>query len=202
LDFYALRQIDSDRPTRQFFARLQHRLSPADRVYSYDLNEDILGRARLEMLRQLISVRDPRRLAEELSRPGAYLLAETAWVQRRAELAASLDAVETGRAGRRAMALYRSRVEYLPRISSNFLSQPPALALVLGHWSTHEAETMRHSAVEKKAPNGNHEKNRRDDGSDLCFGSLAYPERVFGDELFPEEQLLDDEIKDEGDGNS
>ena len=204
LDFYSLRQIDSDRHTRQFFARVERRLTPADRVYSYDLNEDVLGKAYLEMRRRLIRVKDPRRLGQQLSKPGAYLLAETAWVERRGrEVAVPLDPVETGRAGRRGLALYRSRVDQAPSLAAAAVAASSGLVptLASGGLLPHEAQNVSHAVWEKKTADRDREQNRRDDRGDLCSGCLAYPERLFGDQLFPEEQLFDHEVEDEGDGD-
>src|SRR5262249_30271635 len=129
LDFYSLRRIDSDRSTRQFFASVERRLSPADRLYSYELNEDVLGRAFLGRPGRIISLRDPNPLAQQLSRRGAYLLAEPKWVDRRRTLAAGLDPVERGRAGPRPMALYRSRGDGIGAISTDSNSRLPAVAV-------------------------------------------------------------------------
>jgi hypothetical protein len=203
LDFYSLRKIDSDRPARQFFARIHRRLSPADRIYSCDLNEDLLGKAYLEMPRRLTRVNDLHGLGRQLSRPGAYLLAETAWVERRGrELPGRLDPVETGRAGHRGLALYRSRTQKTPLVSAASGFASPVLTLAGAKPLAHKAQAADHSIGNEKTAHGDREQHRRDDRGDFCSRCLAYPERLFGDELFPEEQLLDHEVEDESDGDA
>src|SRR5262249_21530958 len=100
------------------------------------------------------------------------------------------------------MALYRSRGERIGAISPESLFHSPAVAVASKEWSAHEAEPTRHAMGKEKSSDAEGEKNRRDNRSDLCSGCLAYPERLFGDELLPEEQLFDHEIDDESDGDA
>jgi 4-amino-4-deoxy-L-arabinose transferase-like glycosyltransferase len=108
LDLYSLPRWKQDRATKRFFARVEGRLSPSTRLYSYELNEDVLGWACLELSRSPLSEVDSATLIERLKAPDALVIAEVA------ALAAPgiedrLEAVVRGRVESRPIALYRLR---------------------------------------------------------------------------------------------
>lgn len=107
-DSYSLPLLDRDRGARQFFGRVARQLSPTDRVYSFGLNENVLGRACIDLVPGPIAETSSRRLIEKLAGPRAFLLAETATV-RRGAWAGVLEPVVVGLPGNRSVALYRLR---------------------------------------------------------------------------------------------
>ena len=115
LDRFSLPQIGVDGPTRDFFLRVERRLTGTDRVYAWTMNEDVLGRACLELSREPIVEPDARHLRSRLAADGAFLLAEDREVARAGSLAAMpLELVEHGRAGGRPIGLYRFRNPAVP----------------------------------------------------------------------------------------
>lgn len=112
MDLFSLRRIDRDGDAREFFARVEKRLSAGGSIHTWNLNEDVLGRACLTLRRRPTAQSDEQRLVRALAEPGAFLLAETRSILR-AQRARRirLEAVETGRAGTRALTLYRLRQE-------------------------------------------------------------------------------------------
>ena len=112
LDLFSLRRMDPDAGARKFFARVQSRVSPTDSIYSFNLNEDVLGRACLALPRRPIAQSDEVRLVRALAEPGAFLLAETRSILRaQREGKIRLEPVERGSAGDRSLVLYRTRLE-------------------------------------------------------------------------------------------
>jgi len=77
LDRYSLPRWNRDRSTWDFFSRVERRLAAGGgRVVAYDLNEDVLGLACLQLTRVPLAEDDPARLEEVLKSPGTYLLIE------------------------------------------------------------------------------------------------------------------------------
>lgn len=109
LDQFSVSRLDRDSGTRAFFARVTSRVTPADLIYAWDLNEGVLGRACLDLPRPPIPEPDARRLARRLEPPGTYVLAETSVLRRSPALRSALELVERGFAGGRALGLYRLR---------------------------------------------------------------------------------------------
>ncbi|HXM79264.1 MAG TPA: glycosyltransferase family 39 protein [Thermoanaerobaculia bacterium] len=109
LDQFSVTRLDRDSGTRAFFASVTSRVAPADRIYAWDLNEGVLGRACLDLPRPPIPEPDARRLAHHLEPPGTYVLAETSVLRRSPVLRSALEVVERGFAGGRAVGLYRLR---------------------------------------------------------------------------------------------
>ena len=109
LEGFSLHRMDPDRSARQFFQKVQRRVSSRDAIYTSNLNEDVLGRACLALPPGSITQSDENRLVRALADPGAFLLAETDWAMRaRRRWKIRLEPVERGYAGRRAVALYRA----------------------------------------------------------------------------------------------
>ncbi|MDQ2979807.1 MAG: glycosyltransferase family 39 protein [Acidobacteriota bacterium] len=109
LDQFSVSRLDRDSGTGAFFARVTSRVTPADLIYAWDLNEGVLGRACLDLPRPPIPEPDARRLARRLEPPGTYVLAETSVMRRSPALRSALELVERGFAGGRALGLYRLR---------------------------------------------------------------------------------------------
>lgn len=108
-DRYALPRLDPDRGGREFFARVQRHLAPGRGLYSYRLNEDVLGRACLELRPAPVAEDDTARLRTELKLSPGFVLADERKVDRLgAARDLSLSPVETGRIGGRHVALYES----------------------------------------------------------------------------------------------
>jgi hypothetical protein len=106
LDCFSLRRMDPDASARQFFARVGQHVPSEGRIYSYGLNEDVLGRACLALARRPSAESDEQRLVRALADPGAFLLAETRAITG-GKLKIRLAPVVSGNAGRRPVALYR-----------------------------------------------------------------------------------------------
>jgi hypothetical protein len=81
LDRFSLPRIERDGPTRDFFARVQREVGPTGVVYSYRLNENVLGRACLDLHRPPVAEDDWRVVTGHLRGGGAYLLAEVPKVE-------------------------------------------------------------------------------------------------------------------------
>src|SRR5207249_1415721 len=167
LDRYSLPHWKRDRATRNFFMRVERRLAPGDRLYSFELNEDVLGWACLELSHPPAAENEPNRLIRELEKPGAFLLAEAEAISRfRAAWADSLEMVVRGRAGSRAIALYRMRTAR---------SAPP------GRLSD-ETKAFAHAVREQEPSHDHGQEHRRYDGRDLRSRRLADPERLLRDD--------------------
>jgi hypothetical protein len=107
LELFSLPRMDLDRPARQFFGRVDQKVS-GGRVYSLDLNEDVLGRACLGLKRPPVSETNEIRLRGALAYPDAFLISETVSAPRTAKrLNLHLEFIETGEAGGRSIGLYR-----------------------------------------------------------------------------------------------
>ena len=110
LDRYSLPHWRRDRGTRDFFARVERRMDGRGRLYSYDLNEDVLGYACLELSRPPVAQDAPARVEEALRQPEAFLLTEPSQLRRApASWAATLQPVELGIAGNHPVVLLRLR---------------------------------------------------------------------------------------------
>ncbi|HKF45222.1 MAG TPA: glycosyltransferase family 39 protein [Thermoanaerobaculia bacterium] len=110
LDLYALPRWKQDRATKRFFARVERRMSPATRLYSFELNEDVLGWACLELSRAPLAESDPALLLERLKAPDALVILEKpALAGVPADVKDRLEAVLRGRVESRPIALYRLR---------------------------------------------------------------------------------------------
>jgi 4-amino-4-deoxy-L-arabinose transferase-like glycosyltransferase len=110
LDRYSLPRWERDRATRDFFARVERRMGGGGSLYSYDLNEDVLGRACLELSRPPLAQDDPADVEKALRRPEAFLLVETSALRKGpSSWAATLEPVELGMAGNRPVVLLRLR---------------------------------------------------------------------------------------------
>jgi 4-amino-4-deoxy-L-arabinose transferase-like glycosyltransferase len=229
LDRYSLPRWKRDFSTRDFFSRVERRMAGGGRLLAYDLNEDVLGLACLELTRPPVAEDDPARLEEDLKSPGAYLLIEKRAMRHVApSWAANLERVEAGRAGDRSVSLYRLRTPQpgppkldrpqprpLPGVcTSNFgggpCGPPNPLASgpraggrprLLSARSAAEAKALVDSVGKKKPSNKHRQKNRAGDRGDLCAGCLADPERLLGNDAAFDENALDDEIKNERHGD-
>ncbi|HYR45906.1 MAG TPA: glycosyltransferase family 39 protein, partial [Thermoanaerobaculia bacterium] len=156
LDRYSLPRWERDRATRDFFARVERRVASRDTLYSYGLNQDVLGQACLQLSRPPLAREDPASLEEVMTNPGAYLLMETAALRRApASWSNILEPVEVGRAGNRRVSLLRFRVRdrSLPRearrqeklvesLSGSGRPTPP---------SAHETNSLAHAVRKKKS---------------------------------------------------
>src|SRR5262249_40349291 len=159
------------------------RIDPATRLYSYQLNEDVLGWACLELSRPPLSESDPGRLMELLKSPDAVLIAERAGIEAASPAWSSrLELVIRGRAGGRPVGLYRLR-RTLP-----------------GGPLSREAETLAHSAREQEPSHQHGEDHRRHHRGDLGARGLPNPEGSFRDQALAYQDTLDDEVQDQGDG--
>jgi 4-amino-4-deoxy-L-arabinose transferase-like glycosyltransferase len=200
LDRYSLPHWKRDRATTNFFDRVERHLTPSSRLYTYQLNEDVLGWACLKLPRAPIAVSDPAQLAGELHQPGAFLLAETAAVARMgAPWTASLETVVRGWAGSRSVSLSRIRVPGAlpPRLSSGAPGEP-------AHWkpSANETKAFAHAVREEKPAHQERQDHRADHGRDLRSRRLADPERFLGDDVALYENAFDDEVQDQGNGQA
>ncbi len=217
LDRYCLALLDSDRPTRDFFASVGRRLSARDQVYSYNLNENVLGRACLDLPQYPIVENNVERLGKAMSQPRAFLLAETATLGGHASgWALNLESVEEGKAGNRSVALYRFRSggpDGARRRSAVRADEaPPARAFSRAPWpyftrssaglSARESESPTHAVRKEESTNQNRQKDRGNHGGNLCSGCLTNPERLARDELAPDQETFDDEIEYEGEGEA
>ena len=108
LDRFTLPQIDRDRPVREFFARVRSRVGASGRIYAYRLNEDVLGRACLDLAREPLADDDWTRVLAHVRREHAYVLAESWKVD---AVRAGLVAVEQGELRGRRVALYSKQPE-------------------------------------------------------------------------------------------
>jgi 4-amino-4-deoxy-L-arabinose transferase-like glycosyltransferase len=186
LDRYSLPRWKRDRATKNFFARVERRLSPTDRLYSFELNEDVLGWACLELARAPVAEGDPGCLFRKLAEPGAFLLADIAGLANSgAEWAGSLEVVLRGRAGSRPVGLFRLR--------RPDLRAPPL---------PDEAKSFAHT-VRKEEPADRHgQENRRHDRGDLRSRRLANPEGAARNDPSSNENALDQEVQDQGGGQA
>jgi len=128
LDRFSVPRLRGDAATAEFFARVSRRLDRGTPVYSYRLNEDVLGRACLEMPVTPAAEDDPNSLARRLSFGRSFVLAECRKVSGEASLAENLVPVERGITGGRVVALYRSRATpgyWKPPTTSNRKSALP-----------------------------------------------------------------------------
>jgi 4-amino-4-deoxy-L-arabinose transferase-like glycosyltransferase len=209
LDRYSLPRWKRDYSTRDFFSRVEKRLADGGRVVAYDLNEDVLGLACLQLTRAPLAEDDPARLEEDLKSPGTYLLIEKRALRHIApSWAAKLERVEAGRAGNRSVFLYSLRVaepgapspQLLPSLASGprgggRLRLLPALSAL-------EPKALVNSVGKKKSPDEHRQKNGARDRGDLGAGRLADPERLLGSDAAFHENALDDEIENEGRGHA
>jgi hypothetical protein len=183
LDRYSLPRWNRDRSTRDFFSRVEKRLAGGGgRVLSYDLNEDVLGLACLQLTRPPVAEDDPERLEEDLKSPETYLLIEKRALRHIApSWAAKLERVEAGRAGNRSVSLYRLRAPEpgapRPQPLPSLASEPRAGGRVrfLPARSAVEAKAFVNSVREKKSPDEHRQENRARDRGDLGAGRLADP---------------------------
>ena len=206
LDGYSLPRWERDRATRDFFTRVETRVAGQDSLYSYDLNQDVLGQACLQLSRPPLAQEDPASLEEVLRRPGAFLLVETAALRRApASWMTALEPVEIGRAGNRRVALLRFRVRERPptreaRRQEKLAESLPGSgraepALV----SAHETNSVARAVRKKKPSDQDRQQNGRNDGGDLCAGCLADPEGLARNDSFSDEDAFDEKIKNQRD---
>jgi 4-amino-4-deoxy-L-arabinose transferase-like glycosyltransferase len=211
LDRYSLPRWERDYSTRDFFSRVERHAAGAGRILAYDLNEDLLGQACLELTCPPVAEDDPARLEEDLKTPGTFLLIETKAMRHIApSFAATLERVEAGRAGNRSVSLYRFRT---PQPGSPKIARPdprPSLASgpraggrprLLSARSAAEAKALVDPVGKKKPPDEHRQKDRAGDRCDLCAGCLADPERLLGNDAAFDENALEDEIKNERHGD-
>jgi len=181
LDRYSLPRWNRDRSTWDFFSRVEKRLAAGGgRVVAYDLNEDVLGLACLQLTRDPLAEDDPARLEEDLKDPNTYLLIEKRALRHIApSWAAKLERIEAGRAGNRSISLYRLREadrpgpQPLPLLASvprgiGRARLPPSRSAV-------EAKALVNAAGEEKPPDEHRQKDRARDRGDLGAGRLADP---------------------------
>jgi 4-amino-4-deoxy-L-arabinose transferase-like glycosyltransferase len=205
LDRYSLPRWERDYSTRDFFSRVERHAAGAGRILAYDLNEDLLGRACLELTRPPIAEDDPARLEEGLKTPGTFLLIETKAMRHIApSFAATLERVEAGRAGNRSVSLYRFRVpsRAVPApllASATHVGGRPELLLSP---SAREAKTLVDSVGKKKPPDEHRQKHRAGDRGDLCAGCLANPEGSLRNDAALDEYAFDDEIENQSYGDA
>jgi len=123
LDRFTLPQIDRDRPVREFFSRVRSRVGASDRIYAYRLNEDVLGRACLDLAREPLADDDWTRILVHVRTEHAYVLAESWKVD---AIRAGLVVVEQGELRGRRVALYSKRPEiaWLGRPSDGLAAAP------------------------------------------------------------------------------
>lgn len=211
LDRASLPRLDHDRSAKEFFARVRRHLAPEGHIYSFRLNEDVLGRACLDLHPRPIAENDPARLGNALNEPQAFLLAESAAVEKRGlRWALSLESVEEGRAGNRGVGLYRARSSNNRRplsvavravgrgaVGGSFASRQLALREFSIPFSTRKAKALANAVWKKEAADQNRQKNRRDDGRDLCPRCLANPEGPRRDEFASDQEALSQEVQDE-----
>jgi len=198
LDRYSLPRWNRDRSTWDFFSRVEKRLAAGGRALAYDLNEDVLGLACLQLTRDPLAEDDPARLEEDLKEPNTYL---PSW-------AAKLERVEAGRAGNRSVSLYRLRAaepgapkpQPLPSLASG--PRGGGRVRLLPTLSAVEAKALVNSVGEKKPTDEHRQKGRARDRRDLGAGRLADPERLLGSDAAFHENALDDEIENEGRGHA
>jgi 4-amino-4-deoxy-L-arabinose transferase-like glycosyltransferase len=205
LDRYSLPRWERDHSTRDFFSRVERRAAGAGRILAYDLNEDLLGRACLELTRPPVADDDPARLEEDLKAPGTFLLIETKAMRHIApSFAAMLQRVEAGRAGNRSVSLYRFRVPArdvpAPLLAS---AMPGAGRPALLPWrSPREAEALVNPVRKKESPDEQRQKHRAGDRGDLCAGCLPNPERSLRNDAAFDEYAFDDEIENQSYGDA
>ncbi|HEY3125307.1 MAG TPA: hypothetical protein VGK70_14750, partial [Thermoanaerobaculia bacterium] len=199
LDRYSLPRWERDRATRDFFARVERRMDGRGSLYSYDLNEDVLGDACLELSRPPLAQDDPARVEEALRRPEAFLLVETSALRKGpSSWAATLEPVELGRAGNRAVALLRLRGTERAAVPTVAEDLPRRAVTPSGP----EVKALAHSVRKEEPPHQDRQNHRADDGGDFCPGCLPYPERVLGNDVTFYENTLGEEVQDERDGHS
>jgi len=210
LDRYSLPRWKRDHSTRDFFSRVERRLAGSrGRLLAYDLNEDVLGLACLELTRPPVAEDDPATLEEDLRSPGAHLLIEKRALRHIAPTwAAKLERVEAGRAGNRAVALYRLRVpepgaprpQPLPSLASG--PRAGGREPLLFARSAAEAKALVNPVGKKKPSDEHRQEDRARHRGNLRAGRLADPERLLGRDAALHENALDDEIENEGQGNA
>src|SRR5262249_50487554 len=109
LDQYSLPRWYQERAAKHLFARLERRLPPSTRLYSFEMNEDVLGWACLELSRAPLSESEPAGLLERLKAPDALVIAEARALSGAPDLKGRLEPVVRGRVESRPIALYRLR---------------------------------------------------------------------------------------------
>lgn len=187
---YSLPRWQRERASRDFFARVERRLGGRGTLYSYDLNQDVLGEACLQLPHPPVAREDPAGLENTLRRPGSFLLIEAAALRRApASWISALEPIETGHAGNRRVVLLRSRERAAP-------------GLVAGASSAYEDDAVAHAVRKEKSPDDDRQKNSRHDGGDLCAGCLANPEGAARNDPLAHEYAFDDEIKNQSNGQA
>ena len=198
LDRYSLPRWQRDRATRDFFARVERRMAGGGSLYSYGLNEDVLGHACLELSRPPVAQDDPAAVEEVLRRPGAFLLVEASTLRKApASWAASLEPVELGRAGDRPVALLR-----LHAVARAVMPAPENPLRPMRTPSAPEVKALAYSVRKEKPPHQNRQNHGADDGRDFGPGGLPDPERVLGDDVALDQNALGQEVQDEGYGHA
>ena len=181
LDRYSLPRWNRDRSTWDFFSRVEKRLASAGgRVFAYDLNEDVLGLACLQLTRDPLAEDDPVRLEEDMKDPNTYVLIEKRTLRHIApSWAAKLERVEAGRAGNRSISLYRLREPEVPKPQAQpLLASGPrggGRPRLPRSGSAVKAETFVNAAREEKPPDEHRQKDRARDRGDLGAGRLTDP---------------------------
>jgi 4-amino-4-deoxy-L-arabinose transferase-like glycosyltransferase len=199
LDRYSLPRWKRDRATVNFFTRVERHLTPSSRLYTYLLNEDVLGWACLRLPRTPIAVSDPALLERDLRQPGAFLLAETATLARMpASWTSSLEPVVRGWAGSRSVSFARIRVPGGSPLQPASAAVEPALTKS----STDETKSFAHAVREEKPAHQQRQDHRADHGRDLRSRRLADPEGFLGNDVALYENAFDDEVQDQGDGQA
>jgi 4-amino-4-deoxy-L-arabinose transferase-like glycosyltransferase len=106
LDRYALPQLRRDEPTREFFARVKRHVNGSTKIYSYNLNEDVLGRACLELPAQPRAEENLARILDDLGPNPGLVLVEVEKLRSRRELPKQLRQIEVGTVGTRTVGLF------------------------------------------------------------------------------------------------
>jgi 4-amino-4-deoxy-L-arabinose transferase-like glycosyltransferase len=211
LDRYSLPRWKRDYSTREFFSRVERRMAGGGRLVAYDLNEDVLGQACLELTRPPLAEDDPARLEEDLKSPGAYLLIEKRAMRHIApSWAANLERIEAGNAGNRSVSLYRLRVPNPgaprpdgPQPRPSLASGPRAGGRQRFHSarSAAEAKALMDPVGKEKPPYEHRQKDRAGDRGNLRAGRLADPKGLLRNDTAFDENALDDEIENESYGD-
>jgi 4-amino-4-deoxy-L-arabinose transferase-like glycosyltransferase len=114
LDRFSLPRLKRDEATAAFFARVSRRVPSGGRLYAFRLNEDVLGRACLDLPISPRPEDEAPGLEQSLRDPDSFVLAEPRKITRVPQLAAELDRIETGVAGSRPVGLYARRENRVP----------------------------------------------------------------------------------------
>jgi 4-amino-4-deoxy-L-arabinose transferase-like glycosyltransferase len=110
VDRCVLPRLDPDGGSRVFLTRVERRLTRSSALYAYRLNEDALGRACLGLPLLPLAEDDTARLGARLAAPNSYALADIRKIEALGTVRdLSLEPVETGWIGGRAVALYERR---------------------------------------------------------------------------------------------